>query len=76
MQVNVNAGFMLTQTLLQCWTSPSSVSRFTSSGVVAQVARIGVAMRSQSLTEGLMQVLADELGATGNIKVNSLSQGR
>jgi NAD(P)-dependent dehydrogenase (short-subunit alcohol dehydrogenase family) len=58
MQVNVNAGFMLTQRVGRTgrayWGS-YAVSKFA--------------------TEGLMQVLADELGATSTIRVNSLNPG-
>jgi len=77
MQVNVNAGFMLTQTLLPLLDqAPSASVVFTSSGV----GRIGRAYWgsyavSKFATEGLMQVLADELGATSTIRVNSLNPG-
>jgi NAD(P)-dependent dehydrogenase (short-subunit alcohol dehydrogenase family) len=77
MQVNVNAGFMLTQTLLPLLDqAPSASIVFTSSGV----GRIGRAYWgsysvSKFATEGLMQVLADELGATSTIRVNSLNPG-
>jgi NAD(P)-dependent dehydrogenase (short-subunit alcohol dehydrogenase family) len=77
MQVNVNAGFMLTQTLLPLLDqSPSASVVFTSSGVGRKGrAYWGSYAVSKFATEGLMQVLADELGATSNIRVNSLNPG-
>lgn len=77
MQVNVNAGFMLTQTLLPLLDQASSASVvFTSSGV-GRTGRAywGSYAVSKFATEGLMQVLADELGATSTIRVNSLNPG-
>ena len=77
MQVNVNAGFMLTQTLLPLLDqSPSASVVFTSSGVGRKGrAYWGSYAVSKFATEGLMQVLADEHGATSNIRVNSLNPG-
>ena len=50
MQVNVNAGFMLTQTLLPMLSKPQQRQSFSQVlAWVARVARIGVAMRSRSL---------------------------
>ena len=77
MQVNVNAGFMLTQTLLPLLDQATSASIvFTSSGV-GRTGRAywGSYAVSKFATEGLMQVLADELGATSKIRVNSLNPG-
>ena len=77
MQVNVNAGFMLTQTLLRMLEqAPAASVVFTSSGV-GRTGRAywGSYAVSKFATEGLMQVLADELGATSNIRVNSLNPG-
>ena len=77
MQVNVNAGFMLTQTLLPMLEqAPAASVVFTSSGV-GRTGRAywGSYAVSKFATEGLMQVLADELGATSNIRVNSLNPG-
>ena len=76
MQVNVNAGFMLTQTLLPMLDqAPAASVVFTSSGV-GRTGRAywGSYAVSKCATEGLMQVLADELGATSNIRVNSLNR--
>lgn len=77
MQVNVNAGFMLTQTLLPLLEqSPAASVVFTSSGVGRKGrAYWGSYAVSKFATEGLMQVLADELGSTSNIRVNSLNPG-
>ena len=76
-QVNVNAGFMLTQTLLPLLEqAPAASVVFTSSGVGREGrAYWGSYAVSKFATEGLMQVLADELGATSNIRVNSLNPG-
>ena len=77
MQVNVNAGFMLTQNLLPLLDqAPSASIVFTSSGV-GRTGRAywGSYAVSKFATEGLMQVLADELGATSTIRVNSLNPG-
>ncbi len=77
MQVNVNAGFMLTQTLLPMLEqAPAASVVFTSSGVGRKGrAYWGSYAVSKFATEGLMQVLADELGATSNVRVNSLNPG-
>jgi NAD(P)-dependent dehydrogenase (short-subunit alcohol dehydrogenase family) len=75
MQVNVNAQFLLTRHLLPLLQASASASIiFTSSGV----GRVGKAYWgayavSKFATEGLMQVLADELENTSNIRVNSLN---
>lgn len=77
MQVNVNAAFMLTQALLPMLEqAPLASVVFTSSGVGRQGRAFwgGYAV-SKFATEGLMQVLADELGETSNIRVNSLNPG-
>jgi len=77
MQVNVNAAFMLTQALLPMLEqAPLASVLFTSSGVGRQGRAFwgGYAV-SKFATEGLMQVLADELGEISNIRVNSLNPG-
>ena len=77
MQVNVNATFMLTQALLPMMEqAPLASVVFTSSGVGRRGRAFwgGYAV-SKFATEGLMQVLADELGATSTIRVNSLNPG-
>ncbi|WP_435211960.1 YciK family oxidoreductase [Luminiphilus sp. nBUS_16] len=77
MQVNVNATFMLTQALLPMLEqAPLASVVFTSSGVGRQGRAFwGAYAVSKFATEGLMQVLADELGAISNIRVNSLNPG-
>ena len=77
MQVNVNATFMLTQALLPMLEqAPLASVVFTSSGVGRRGRAFwgGYAV-SKFATEGLMQVLADELGAISNVRVNSLNPG-
>lgn len=77
MQVNVNAAFMLTQALLPMLEqAPLASVVFTSSGVGRRGRAFwgGYAV-SKFATEGLMQVLADELGEISNIRVNSLNPG-
>jgi len=77
MQVNVNAQFMLTRALLPLLQASSNASViFTSSGVGHKGrAYWGAYAVSKFATEGLMQVLADELENTSNIRVNSLNPG-
>jgi NAD(P)-dependent dehydrogenase (short-subunit alcohol dehydrogenase family) len=77
MQVNVNAQFLLTRALLPLLQASSSASIiFTSSGVGHKGrAYWGAYAVSKFATEGLMQVLADELENTSNIRVNSLNPG-
>lgn len=77
MQVNVNAGFVLTKHLLPLLQeAPNASIVFTSSSV----GRLGKAYWgayavSKFATEGLMQVLASELENTSSIRVNSLNPG-
>ncbi len=77
MQVNVNAQMLLTQALLpalECAENASII--FTSSGVGrAGRAYWGAYAVSKFATEGLMQVLADELANASKIRVNSLNPG-
>ncbi|MCR8924252.1 YciK family oxidoreductase [Dasania sp. GY-MA-18] len=77
MQVNVNAEFMLTKAMLPLLESSASASIiFTSSGVGRQGrAYWGPYAVSKFATEGLMQVLADELANTSNIRVNAINPG-
>ena len=77
MQVNVNAAFMLTQTLLPLLErAPKASLVFTSSGVGRRGRAFwGAYAVSKFATEGMMQVLADELGGTTNIRTNSLNPG-
>ena len=77
MHVNVNAAFFLTQALLPTLKAADDASIiFTSSGV-GRCGRAywGAYAASKFATEGLMQVLADELENTRHIRVNSLNPG-
>lgn len=77
MQVNVNAAFALTQAMLPALnTSPDARLLFTSSSVGRKGrAYWGAYAVSKFAVEGLMQVLAEELENTTNIRVNSINPG-
>ncbi len=77
MQVNVNAAFLLTRALLpQLQAAPRASLLFTSSGVGRRGRAFwGAYAVSKFATEGLMQVLADELENTSGVRVNSLNPG-
>ncbi|MBT8769488.1 YciK family oxidoreductase [Metapseudomonas boanensis] len=77
MQVNVNAMFMLTSTLLPLLKLSSDASVvFTSSGVGRKGrAYWGAYAVSKFATEGLMQVLADEVDGVANVRANSVNPG-
>ncbi|MDO6562775.1 YciK family oxidoreductase [Amphritea sp. 1_MG-2023] len=77
MQVNVNSTFMLTQALLSLTNASADASIiFTSSGVGRTgKAFWGAYAVSKFATEGLMQVLADELDHNPNIRVNAINPG-
>ena len=77
MQVNVNAPFILTQNLMPLLHRSKSASIiFTSSGV-GRTGRAywGAYSVSKFATEGMMQILADELEQTSNIRVNCINPG-
>lgn len=76
-QVNLNAQFLLTRALMPLLeAAPSASVVLTSSGVGRKGrAYWGAYAVSKFATEGFMQVLADELGATSRIRVNSLNPG-
>lgn len=77
MQVNVSSTFLLTRALMPLLThaAPSSII-LTSSGVGRRgKAYWGAYAVSKFATEGYMQVLADELRVTSQIRVNSLNPG-
>ncbi len=77
LEVNVTAQMLLTQALLPALgAAPRASVVFTSSGV-GRVGRAywGAYAVSKFATEGLMQVLADELENTSRIRVNSLNPG-
>jgi NAD(P)-dependent dehydrogenase (short-subunit alcohol dehydrogenase family) len=77
MQVNVNAAFGLTKALLPLMeNSPAGSIVFTGSGVgLKGRAFWGAYAVSKFATEGLMQVLADEMDGVSNIRVNSINPG-
>lgn len=76
MQVNVNAGFMLTQALLPLLLkAPESSLIFSSSGVGRKGRKgWGAYSVSKFATEGLMQVLADEYQGS-SLRVNCINPG-
>ncbi len=77
MQINVNAMFMLTSTLLPLLKlSEDSSVVFTSSSVGRKGrAYWGAYGVSKFATEGLMQTLADEVEGIANIRANSINPG-
>ena len=78
MQVNVNAVFQLTQSLLPALTRSEDARLLFISSSVGRVGRAfwGAYAVSKFALEGLMQTLAEELENTTSIKVNSLNPGR
>jgi len=76
LQVNVQAGFALTQALLPLLKASSDASVIFTSSSVGRKGRAGWGAYSVSkfATEGLMQVWAEELAATA-IRVNSVNPG-
>lgn len=77
MQINVTAQFMMTKALLPLLEQSADASIvFTSSGVGRQGrAYWGAYAVSKFATEGLAQVLAQELEETSNIRVNCINPG-
>lgn len=77
MQVNVNAAFGLTKAMLPLLEESKSASViFTGSGVgLKGRAYWGAYAVSKFATEGMMQVLADEVDGVSNIRVNSINPG-
>ena len=76
-EVNVTAQLLLTQAMLPLLeAAPSASIVFTSSGVGRKGrAYWGAYAVSKFATEGMMQVLADELENTTRVRVNSLNPG-
>ncbi len=77
MQVNVNAQFLMTKALLPLMkTADDAAIVFTSSGVGRKGRPFwGAYAVSKFATEGLSQVLAEELDEVSNIRVNCLNPG-
>jgi len=77
LQVNMTAVFLLTRALMPLLeAAPAASVVLTSSGVGRRgKAYWGAYAVSKFATEGYMQVLADELGATSSVRVNSLNPG-
>lgn len=77
MQVNVNAAFALTKELIPALQAAPSASVIFTSSSVGRKGRAywGAYAVSKFATEGLMQVLADELQQTSQIRVNSIDPG-
>jgi NAD(P)-dependent dehydrogenase (short-subunit alcohol dehydrogenase family) len=77
MHVNVNAMFMLSSTLLPLLKLSEDASvAFTSSSVGRKGrAYWGAYAVSKFATEGLMQVMADELDGIANVRANSINPG-
>ena len=77
MQVNVNAGFMLTQTLIPLLNQSNDASIVFTTSSVGRRGRAfwGAYSVSKFATEGLAQVLADELENTTSIRVNCINPG-
>lgn len=77
MQVNVNAEFLLTKALLPLLEQSEAGSIVFTSSSVGRKGRAywGAYAVSKFATEGLMQVLAEELASTTNITVNSINPG-
>ena len=76
-QVNITSAFLLTRALMPLLErAPRASVVLTSSGVGRRgKAFWGAYAVSKFATEGYMQVLADELGSTTRIRVNSLNPG-
>lgn len=77
MQVNVNAVFLLTRALLPALHQSSDARVLFTSSSVGRTGRAywGAYSVGKFAVEGLMQVLAEELGTTSNIRVNSINPG-
>lgn len=77
MQVNVNAMFMLTSTLLPLLKLSEDASVVFTSSSVGRKGRAywGAYGVSKFATEGLMQTLADEVDGVANVRANSVNPG-
>ena len=77
MQVNVDSAFMLTQTTLPLLQNADQASLLFTTSSVGRKGRAywGAYSVSKFAVEGLMQVLAEELENTSNIRVNCVNPG-
>ncbi len=77
MTVNVNAAFYLTKAFLPALAAAASARLLFTSSSVGRKGRAywGAYAVSKFANEGLMQTLADELGMTSEVKVNSINPG-
>lgn len=77
MQINVNAGFLLTRALMPALLASSDARVLFTSSSVGRKGRAywGAYAVSKFAVEGMMQVLADELQSISAIKVNSVNPG-
>jgi NAD(P)-dependent dehydrogenase (short-subunit alcohol dehydrogenase family) len=77
-QVNVHSQFLLLQAMMPLLERRDDASIiFTSSGVARRArAYWGAYAASKFATEGMMQILADELAQAGRIRVNAINPGR
>ncbi|WP_068830664.1 YciK family oxidoreductase [Pseudomonas sp. BMS12] len=77
MQVNVNAMFMLTSTMLPLLKLSDDASVVFTSSSVGRKGRAywGAYAVSKFATEGLMQVLADEVDGVAKVRANSVNPG-
>ncbi len=78
LHVNLTAPFILTRTLLPLLRQSEDASIVFTSSNIARSGRAfwGAYAASKFGTEGLMQVLADEMAGSTRIRVNSLNPGR
>ena len=77
MQVNVNSTFMLTQALLSLTENAKDASVIFTSSSVGRTGKAfwGAYAVSKFATEGMMQVLADELEHNPDIRINCINPG-
>jgi len=76
-QVNVTAGFLLSKAMMPLLRQADTASIVFTSSSVGRTGRAywGSYAVSKFATEGLMQVMADELENTSSIRVNSINPG-
>lgn len=77
MQVNVNAPFMMTKSLLKLLEKSESASILFTSSSVGHHGRAywGAYAASKAAIENMVETLADELDGTSKVRVNSLNPG-